>query len=107
MLCSTLPHLFKCPVARIFYKEGSGLEPKLADFHSKEPILIPNCSNFPLCSKHNDAKNRPIGTPSDFYGRSALSSSFFIVFAPNLGELNNFPASSGLPALVHRMKWHE
>ena len=68
--CSTLAHLFKCPGARIFYKEGSGLEPKIADFQSKEQVSIPNWSSLSLCSKRNEAKNRSIGISSNFCGRN-------------------------------------
>ena len=39
------------------------------DIEFRWSISIPNCSNFPLCSKRNDAKNRSIGVSSDFCGR--------------------------------------
>jgi len=36
---------------------------------SKEPSSSPNCSSFHLCSKRNDAKNRPKSQSGDFCGR--------------------------------------
>jgi len=61
------PYFFT-PEGKKLIKE-TGLEPELTAFQLKELISIPNCSNFPLCSKPNDAKNRSIGISSDFCGR--------------------------------------
>ena len=44
-----------------------GLEPILADFQSKEPISIPNWSNFPLWGNLSEAKNCSTGTSSSSF----------------------------------------
>ena len=70
-------------------KLGIGLEPKYTYLLSKESISIPNWSNFPLCSKRKDDKNRSTGISSDFCGRkrtcSESPSPWFWVYKPSRG----------------------